>query len=197
MKAVEVILLESIPRLGEGGERVFVRAGFARNFLLPKGKALRANQASLTFFEQCREEIEARNLEARKKAEKASEALKGFVVDVIRQAGDRGQLYGSVSGRDLVIQLGEMGYHIDRSQIDLARPIKTLGLHPLGLRLHPEIRVVITANVARSEEEAKTQRKLGRAVVGNQENEIDESSSLESDLPSPEAHNSDKNRADE
>ncbi len=154
---MQVILLERIGKLGQMGDTVNVKNGYARNFLLPQGKALRASDANKQRFEQDRSQLEARNLERKKEAESVAEKLNGQVFIAIRQAGDTGQLYGSVSTRDIAEIVTEAGYSIDRNQAQLDAAIKILGLHPVSITLHPEVIVSITVNVARSEEEAKRQ----------------------------------------
>jgi large subunit ribosomal protein L9 len=152
---MEVILLERVATLGQMGDTVRVKDGFARNFLLPRGKALRATKENKARFETMRQELEARNLENRGEAEKVSGKLdgKGFVV--LRQASESGQLYGSVSPRDLVALLSGSGVAVERSQIVLNAPIKSIGLHKVPVALHPEVEVTVTINVARNAEEAE------------------------------------------
>jgi large subunit ribosomal protein L9 len=154
---MEVILLERIARLGQMGDVVRVKDGYARNFLLPQGKALRANEASRKRFERDKVQLEARNLEARKEAEAIAEKLGGQVFVVIRQAGETGQLYGSVSTRDIAETASAGGFTIERRQVRLDRAIKTIGLHQVEITLHPEVEVPITINVARSTDEADRQ----------------------------------------
>ncbi len=162
---VEVILLERIERLGQMGDVVRVRPGFARNFLLPKKKALRATKANMAFFETQRAQLEAANLARKSDAEKVAGKIDGMSVVVVRQAGESGQLYGSVSSRDIADSLGAGKVTVERNQIVLDRPIKTVGLHKVRVRLHPEVSVTVTVNVARSPEEAETQSKTGQAVT--------------------------------
>lgn len=154
---MQVILLERVENLGGLGEEVSVKNGFARNFLLPKGKALIANTQNRARFEAEREAIEKRNAEARDAAKGAGESLDGQTFVLIRSSGATGQLYGSVNARDIVEIAGEAGHKIKREQVRLNAPIKTLGLHEVGIRLHAEVRVEITLNVARSEDEAERQ----------------------------------------
>ena len=154
---MKVILLERVGRMGHIGDEVAVRDGFARNFLLPQGKALRATQANRKRFESERGEIEKRNTERREAAAGIAAGLNGTTVTMIRQAGETGQLYGSVSSRDIVDALATEGYSVGRSQIDLANPIKTVGVHVVHLALHAEVDVAINVNVARSEDEAARQ----------------------------------------
>jgi len=154
---MQVILLERIGRLGQMGDVVNVKNGYARNFLLPQKKALRATEENLARFEKERTQLEARDLELKKEAEAVAAKLAGQSFLAIRQAGDTGQLYGSVTTRDLAEVVTAGGFSIDRRQIVLDRPIKTLGLHPTRVALHPEVIVQITLNVARSEDEAERQ----------------------------------------
>ena len=156
---MQVILLERIPRLGQMGDVVKVRDGFARNFLLPQGKALRANDANLARFQSQRAELEARNLERRTEAQAVHEKLDGTSYIVIRSAGETGQLYGSVSTRDIAEALEENGFRVNRSQVSLNQPIKVIGLHRVTIQLHPEVSSQITVNVARSSDEAERQTK--------------------------------------
>jgi large subunit ribosomal protein L9 len=154
---MEVILLERIARLGQMGDVVRVRDGYARNFLLPQGKALRANEANRKRFERDKVQLEARNLEARKEAEAVAEKLEGQTFVVIRQAGETGQLYGSVATRDIAEIAEAGGFSIERRQVRLDRAIKTIGMHEVQITLHPEVEVPITINVARSSDEAERQ----------------------------------------
>jgi large subunit ribosomal protein L9 len=154
---MQIILLERVENLGGLGDEVSVKNGFARNFLLPKGKALIANAQNRARFEAEREAIEKRNAEARDSASSAGNNLDGETFILIRQSGATGQLYGSVSARDIVEIAGEAGHQIKREQVRLNAPIKTLGLHEVGIRLHAEVRVEITVNVARSTDEAERQ----------------------------------------
>jgi large subunit ribosomal protein L9 len=162
---MDVILLERVERLGQIGDVVSVKAGYARNFLLPKKKALRATKENLAYFESEKAQIEAINLERRKEAEQVAGKLDDFSVVVIRQAGDSGQLYGSVNARDIAEAVSEAGVTVDRRQIALENVIKSLGLHPVKARLHPEVTVPITVNVARSLDEAEQQAASGRVVT--------------------------------
>ncbi len=154
---MDVILLERVAKLGQMGEVVKVRDGYARNFLLPKGKALRATKDNRSRFETMKIELEARNLERRKDAESVAATLNGQIVTMVRQAGESGQLYGSVSTRDIAEALVAAGFHVDRQQVVLNHPIKTLGLHGVPVILHPEVEVTVQANVARNAEEAERQ----------------------------------------
>jgi large subunit ribosomal protein L9 len=154
---MQVILLERIAKLGQMGEEVKVRDGFARNFLLPQGKALRANEANRKRFESQRSQLEARDLERKSEAQKVAEKIDGSSFIVVRSAGETGQLYGSVSTRDIAELLAEEGFNIHRNQVELNNPIKTIGLTNVALALHPEVDVTITLNIARSPEEAERQ----------------------------------------
>ena len=152
---MEVILLERVAKLGQMGDVVRVKDGFARNYLLPKGKALRATQANKTKFETMKVELTARNLVAKGDADKVATKLDGQKFMVLRQASDTGQLYGSVSPRDLAGLLAGAGFGVDRNQIALNTPIKTIGSHKVPVLLHPEVEIAITVNVARSADEAE------------------------------------------
>ena len=154
---MKVILLERVERLGALGDVVSVKDGFARNFLLPRSKALRANAANLKVFEGMRHDVEARNAQARAAAEKAGGRIDGVTYVMIRQAGETGQLYGSVSGRDVAAAVNAEGGKIDRAMIVLDRPIKTLGVHEVKVRLHAEVAVTVKINIARSIDEAERQ----------------------------------------
>ena len=154
---MEVILLERIGRLGQMGDVVKVRDGYARNYLIPQGKALRASEANRAEFETRRVQLETRNLELKTEAQAIAEKLDGQNFVTIRQAGDTGQLYGSVSTRDIAELVTESGFSLDRRQVILTKPIKELGVHDVTVNLHPEVEVNIGINVARSKEEAERQ----------------------------------------
>ncbi|MDD2870291.1 50S ribosomal protein L9 [Neomegalonema sp.] len=154
---MQVILLERVGRLGAIGSVVKVRPGFARNYLLPQGKALRATRDNLGRFEAQRAHIEARNLELKAEAQTVAEALNGQIFVVIRQAGDGGHLYGSVAPRDIAEAAQAAGVEISRTQIALDKPIKNLGVHPVSVQLHPEVFAEVSVNVARSQDEAALQ----------------------------------------
>jgi large subunit ribosomal protein L9 len=156
---MKVILLERVGRSGHIGDEVSVRDGFARNFLLPQGKALRATEANRKRFENERAHIEQRNAERRDAAAGIASGLNGHTVVMIRQAGETGQLYGSVTSRDVADSLSADGFTVARSQVDLANPIKTVGVHVVNLHLHAEVAVTVNVNVARSEDEAERQSK--------------------------------------
>jgi large subunit ribosomal protein L9 len=152
---MEVILLERVAKLGQMGEVVRVKDGFARNYLLPKGKALRATDANRSKFEGMKQDLQVKNLETKTAADKIGSKLDGKSFPVIRQASETGQLYGSVSPRDLAVLLTDNGFEVDRSQIALNVPIKTIGQHKVPVHLHPEVEVNVTINVARSADEAE------------------------------------------
>ena len=154
---MEVILLERVEKLGAIGDVVKVKDGFARNYLLPRKKALRANEANRKVFEANRARIEEENANRRTDAEKASKGVDGKTVQLIRQASNTGQLYGSVSARDIVEALEAEGAHVTKSQVVLDRPIKAIGMHEVKVALHPEVSVIVKVNVARSPEEADLQ----------------------------------------
>lgn len=154
---MEIILLERVAKLGQMGEVVSVKEGYARNYLLPQGKALRVNPANIARFEEQKAQLEANNLETRKEAEAMGTKLDGQSFIVIRSASDSGALYGSVSTRDAADAATEAGFTVDRGQVKLSRPIKELGLHDVHVTLHPEVEVTISLNVARSPEEAELQ----------------------------------------
>jgi large subunit ribosomal protein L9 len=164
---MKVILLERVERLGALGDVVVVKDGFARNFLLPRAKALRATDANLKVFEGQRVEIEARNDRERETASKTGEKLDGSSYILIRQAGEAGHLYGSVSGRDVAEAANAEGAKIDRSMVVLDKPIKTLGVHAVKVRLHAEVVVTININIARSTDEAERQAR-GENVITSQ-----------------------------
>jgi large subunit ribosomal protein L9 len=152
---MEVILLERVAKLGQMGEVVRVKNGFARNFLLPQGKALRATEANKSKFEGMKADLQAKNLETKGEADKIAAKLDGQNFPVLRQASETGQLYGSVSPRDLAVLLTENGFAVSRNQIALNVPIKTIGQHKVPVHLHPEVEVTVTVNVARSADEAE------------------------------------------
>lgn len=162
---MQIILLERIAKLGQMGDVVNVKDGFARNFLLPQGKALRANKANMERFEGQRAELEAKNLDRKKDADAIDAKLNGTSYIVIRSAGETGQLYGSVSTRDVAASLEEKGFHVARSQVTLQNPIKTIGLHNVEISLHPEVTSIVKINVARSEDEA-TRQAAGEDLTG-------------------------------
>ncbi|MBU3028857.1 50S ribosomal protein L9 [Paracoccus marinaquae] len=154
---MQVILLERVAKLGQMGEVVKVKEGYARNFLLPQGKALRASDANIKAFENRKVQLEARNAESKSDAQKVADKLSGETFVVIRSASDAGALYGSVTTRDAAEAATEAGFTVDRKQVVLGNPIKELGLHDVTIVLHPEVEAIITLNVARSTEEAELQ----------------------------------------
>jgi large subunit ribosomal protein L9 len=164
---MKVILLERVERLGALGDIVTVKDGFARNFLLPRSKALRANSANLKVFESRRGDIEAGNARARDAASKSGEKLDGSSYVMIRQAGESGHLYGSVSGRDVADAVNAEGGKVERAMVVLDKPIKTLGVHAVKVRLHPEVVVTVNINIARSADEADRQAR-GENVIASQ-----------------------------
>lgn len=164
---MEVILLERIEKLGQMGDLVTVKPGYARNFLLPQGKALRATEANKKRFETDRAQLEAENLARKGEAEQVAAKMEGMSVTLIRAASEMGQLYGSASSRDIADRIIDAGVTITRNQVDLNTAIKTLGLLPIRIVLHPEVSVDVTVNIARSEDEAAEQRRLGRAIISD------------------------------
>lgn len=168
---MEVILLERIEKLGQMGDTVNVKPGFARNYLLPQAKALRATDANKKRFEDQRAQLEAENLKLREEADAVATKMEGLSVILIRQAGEAGQLYGSVVARDIATSITEAGFTVARGQVSLAHPIKNLGLYDVTVNLHPEVSTSVSVNVARSEDEAAIQAETGKAVTGNDEEE--------------------------
>jgi large subunit ribosomal protein L9 len=166
---MEVILLERIAKLGQMGDVVRVKDGYARNFLLPKGKAMRANKSNLERFERDRVQLEARNLERKSEAEQVAAKLGGQSFVAIRSAGETGQLYCSVSTRDIADVVTENGFSVQRTQVQLNMPIKSLGLHQVAIALHPEVEAMVTINVARSNEEAERQMRGEDVTVAREE----------------------------
>jgi large subunit ribosomal protein L9 len=170
---MEVILLERVAKLGQMGETVNVRPGYARNFLLARGKALRATAANKAVFEKQKAQLETRNLEARAEAQKVGEQLNGQSFILLRQAGESGVLYGSVATRDVAEAMTAGGFSVNRQQIALLQPIKALGLHTVPVSLHPEVEVKVTVNVARSAEEAERQSR-GETIVAERGDNLDD-----------------------
>ncbi|HEY1630720.1 MAG TPA: 50S ribosomal protein L9 [Rhizomicrobium sp.] len=164
---MQVILLERVEKLGQMGEEVKVKDGFARNFLLPKKKALRATKANREYFQTQKSQLEARNLERKGEAEKVAKSLEGKSFALLRQAGDRGQLYGSVSPRDIAEAITNGGVSVGRGQVALDSAVKTIGLFNVSVILHPEVRVSVQINVARNEDEAERQAR-GEDVLAEQ-----------------------------
>ncbi|MCV9997590.1 50S ribosomal protein L9 [Pararhizobium sp. YC-54] len=184
---MQVILLERVAKLGQMGETVKVRDGFARNYLLPLGKALRANEANKKRFEAERATLEARNLERKSEAQTVAETLGGKSFIVVRSAGETGQLYGSVAARDIVDVLAAEGFNIGRNQVDLNNPIKTIGLHDVVLHLHSEVEIKVQMNVARSAEEAERQLKGESLTSADAIYGVDEDALKPEDFFNPEA----------
>jgi large subunit ribosomal protein L9 len=168
---MQVILLERVEKLGQMGDEVRVKDGFARNFLLPKKKALRATKANRDYFQAQKAQLEAHNLERRKDAEAVAKKMDGQSFVLIRQAGDRGQLYGSVSPRDVATAMEAGGFKVDRNQVQISQAIKSIGLITLPVVLHPEVRVNVTVNVARSEDEAERQARGENVLAERTEQE--------------------------
>ena len=168
---MQIILLERIEKLGQMGDLVNVKPGYARNYLLPQGKALRANKANMERFESERAQREADNLTKRSEAENEAKNMEGLAVNMVRAASEMGQLFGSVTSRDIAEAITEAGFTISRSQIIMDRAIKTLGLTDTRIRLHPEVTVSVTVNIARSLAEAETQLKTGEVVTGEANDE--------------------------
>jgi large subunit ribosomal protein L9 len=176
---MEVMLLERIEKLGLMGEVVKVKAGYARNYLLPQKRAVRATEANRKKFEEQRSQLEATNLELRKEAEKVAARMGELVIALIRQAGEAGQLYGSVNARDIAEGVTEAGYTVGRRQIWLNEPIKALGMHAVSVNLHPEVTIEVMVNVARSEDEAALQSRTGRPMPQIGEGEAVEEIAIE------------------
>lgn len=170
---MQIILLERVAKLGQMGDQVSVKDGYARNFLLPQGKALRATVSNKKVFEAQKVQLEAENLKRREEAEAVAASSKGAKVIMIRSAGESGQLYGSVSSRDIADAMSDAGLTVARSQVSLDRAIKTLGLHDIKIILHPEVHMDVTVNIARSAEEAETQFSVGGAIVKEDDFESD------------------------
>lgn len=176
---MQVILLERIEKLGQMGDVVTVRPGYARNFLLPQKKARRATKENLAVFEEQRTQLEAENIKHRDEAEKVGSKLDGIAVTLIRQAGESGQLYGSVNTRNIADSVTEAGFTVSREQIVLNKVIKSLGLHEVKIRLHPEVTVAVTANVARSAAEAETQARTGHLVSPEEQRAAEDAAAAE------------------
>jgi large subunit ribosomal protein L9 len=185
MATVDLILLQRVENLGQMGERVKVKPGYARNYLLPQKKALRASKENLAHFETQRAQLEAQNLKRREEAERVAERVSGMSVVVIRQAGESGSLYGSVSARDVADAATEAGLSVDRQQVVLEHPIKTLGLAPVKVMLHPEVTIRITVNVARSPEEAERQARGERVGAEAEEEEAADAEAMFEAPPEP------------
>ena len=176
---MDVILLERIEKLGQMGDVVAVKPGFARNYLLPRKKALRATEANRAVFDQPRAQLEAENLKHREEAERVARDMDGMTVIIVRQASDSDQLYGSVTPRDIASGITEAGVTADRRQIKLDQPIKTVGMHPVRVDLHPEVSVEVIANVARTQEEAEMQARGERINRDGDVVDIEEDDAVE------------------
>jgi large subunit ribosomal protein L9 len=187
---MDVILLERVEKLGQMGDVVTVKPGFARNYLLPRKKALRATKSNLSVFEGQRAQLEAENLDRKSEAEKVAVKVNGLTVPIIRAAGESGQLYGSVTARDIAEAVAEAGVTIGRQQVVLDRALKTLGLEKVRVSLHAEVDATVIVNIARSADEAEQQATLGRAVgvdeTDNDDDDEDELDNLMADV-APEA----------
>lgn len=170
---MQVILLERVESLGQMGDVVNVKPGYARNFLLPRQKALRATKENILYFEGRKKEIEADSLKRKVEAEKAAKKVSGLKAVIVRQASEAGQLYGSVTARDIADSVAEKGFKIDRTQIRMERNYKLLGLYPVKVSLHPEVMVEVTINIARSAEEAKIQEERGEALIVKSDRETE------------------------
>jgi len=189
---MQVILLERIEKLGQMGDVVNVKPGYARNYLLPEKKALRATDENRRYFEKQRSQLEAVNLERRQEAEAVAAKMQSVSVTLIRQAGEAGQLYGSVGARDIADAMTAAGFAVSRKQVKLAPPIKTVGVHDVRVDLHAEVAITVKANVARSPEEADIQAKTGEAVVRAEADQrpallAEEEVADSEDAPAPEA----------
>lgn len=171
---MQIILLERVEKLGQLGDVVTVKPGYARNYLLPTGKALRANKANLEKFEAERTDREARNADAKSAATSKAKAMDGLTVALVRAASEMGQLFGSVSSRDIADAVVAAGHELDKRQVNMDKSIKTLGLFPIRVSLHAEVEAIVTVNVARSLEEANTQAKTGQAVVARDDDDDDD-----------------------
>ncbi|MFT6580090.1 MAG: large subunit ribosomal protein L9 [Alphaproteobacteria bacterium] len=173
-KIMDVILLERIEKLGQMGDVVTVKPGFARNFLLPQKKALRASAQNREYFNERKAQLEAENLEKSADAQKVADKMEGLSISIIRSAGDSGQLYGSVNSRDIAEGVTEAGFTVTRNQVLMDRPIKMLGLHDYRVRLHPEVETSVIVNIAQSEDEAVAQLASGKAIIPSQSIDDDE-----------------------
>ena len=171
---MQIILLEHVEKLGKLGDVVNVKPGYARNYLLPTGRALRANKENLEKFEAERTEREARNADAKTAAQSKAGSMDGLIVALVRAASEMGQLFGSVSSRDIANAIVEAGHDLDKRQVNMDKSIKTLGLFPIRVSLHAEVDAIVTVNVARSLEEAETQARTGQAVVATEDGDVKE-----------------------
>ena len=171
---MQIILLERVEKLGNLGDVVNVKPGYARNYLLPTGRALRANKENLEKFETERTQREARNADAKTAAQSKAGSMDGLTVALVRAASEMGQLFGSVSSRDIANAIVEAGHDLDKRQVNMDKSIKTLGLFPIRISLHAEVDAIVTVNVARSLEEAETQARTGQAVVATEDGDLKE-----------------------
>lgn len=171
---MQIILLERVEKLGQLGDVVTVKPGYARNFLLPQGKAIRASKTNLEKFEQERADRETQNANQRSDAESRASSMSDLTVNLVRAASEMGQLFGSVSSRDIATAVTEAGHAVDKRQVVMDKAIKTLGLFPIRVNLHSEVSITVTVNIARSLEEAETQAQLGRAVISSDQDDEDE-----------------------
>ncbi len=183
---MQVILLERIEKLGQMGDVVTVKNGFGRNYLVPHGKALRATKANLAGFEQRRVQLEAANLQRKEEATAAAARIDGRSVVIVRQAGEGGQLYGSVNARDIAAAFTEAGVTFNRQQVRLTSPLKTLGIHRVRVALHPEVHVTVEVNIARSLEEAEMQAHPELAVAAAQAEAAERAEQAAAEAPEPE-----------
>lgn len=186
---MQIILLERVENLGQMGEEVKVRDGYARNYLLPMKKALRATEANRKVFAERRVQLEAENLDRKNEAGKVAAKLEGLIVNLVRAASESGQLYGSVTARDVADAITEAGVTVGRNQVRIDKPLKQLGLEPLRVQLHPEVAVEVIVNIARSLDEAETQAKLGRALdreAMEEQRDAEEAPAVEELLENPE-----------
>jgi len=169
---MQIILLERVESLGQMGEVVTVKSGYARNFLLPRNKALRATKENISYFDAQKKVMEAENLKRKGEAEKVAKKMDGIKTAIIRQASEAGQLYGSVTARDIADAIGPKGFKVSKDQVRMDRAYKLLGLYPVKVSLHPEVSVEVTINIARSEDEAKIQEEKGVALITKRDDEI-------------------------
>ncbi len=176
---MQVILLERVESLGQMGDVVNVKPGYARNFLLPRQKALRATKENVVYFDGQKKILEADNLKKKGEAEKVAKKVNGLKIAIIRQASEAGQLYGSVTARDIADGVTEKGFKVDRTQVNMDRNYKLLGLYPVKIYLHPEVAIEITINIARSAEEAKIQEEKGEALIVKNDREHEASLAAE------------------
>jgi large subunit ribosomal protein L9 len=184
---MQVILLERVESLGSIGDVVNVKPGYARNFLLPRQKALRATKENVVYFDHQKKVIEADSLKRKGEAEKVAKKVDGVKVAIVRQASEAGQLYGSVTARDIADGIAEKGFKVDRTQVRMDRNYKLLGLYPVKVYLHPEVAVTVTINIARSLEEAKIQEEKGEALIAKTENELQAASLADAAIKKVEA----------